>query len=434
MTDSPHARLLRRLQEWQFWPCAAVFYLDLHDFRTLNRLASPAVADAVIASVGSMLHEWAGRGGVAGRLWSNEFAAAKALDHPQSALDEARALRELLMKRHFAGLPAGWNLSFSIGVICAKPGSDWAQQLRQAGAACDESKRRGTNQICVHSGGNVDVRNRRINVDNVNDFRQLMSRGALTLQPQPIMEIYAPQPRLAKAEFLMRMEKNGVFMPLPSGMIESLERFGMATELDRFSCNFILSWLQEHRDNRLLPNVSINLSGRSIADGAFMYRVFNDVRGADLPRGKLTFEITETTAVEHLDVASEVIAEFRSIGVGFSLDDFGSGLCSFGYLQSLQVEEVKIDGRFVRGVADDNASEQIIRAINQVAHATGKRTVAEFVDERAKLEVLRRIGVDYAQGQLFYPTVTPEKLLELLRSDDEAGTGGGPNVTAVRKI
>jgi EAL domain-containing protein (putative c-di-GMP-specific phosphodiesterase class I)/GGDEF domain-containing protein len=433
MNDSPHARLLRRLQEWQFWPCAAVFYLDLHDFRNLNRLASPAVADAVIASVGAVLHEWAGRGGVAGRLWSNEFAAAKAMDHPQSAIDEARELRELLMQRHFSDLPAGWNLSFSIGVICAKPGADWALLLRQAGSACEESKRRGTNQISMHLSSS-DTRGRRINIDNVNDFRQLMSHGALTLQPQPIMEIYAPQPRLAKAEFLMRMEKSGVFMPLPSGMIESLERFGMATELDRFSCNFILSWLQENRDHRLLPSVSINLSGRSIADGAFMYRVFNDVRGADLPRGKLTFEITETTAVEHLDVASEVIAEFRSIGVGFSLDDFGSGLCSFGYLQSLQVEEVKIDGRFVRGVAEDNASEQIIRAINQVAHATGKRTVAEFVDERAKLEVLRRIGVDYAQGQLFYPTVTPEKLLELLESDDLGeAAAAAQGMAAVRK-
>jgi EAL domain-containing protein (putative c-di-GMP-specific phosphodiesterase class I) len=145
-----------------------------------------------------------------------------------------------------------------------------------------------------------------------------------------------------------------------------------------------------------------------------MDALLRDVRSAHLPHGKLCFEITETAAIEHLDIAAEVIGAFRSFGCGFSLDDFGSGLCSFGYLQSLPVDEVKIDGRFIRDVAQSGVSQEIVRAIHQVAHATGKRTVAEFVDDPRKLRALRNIGVDYAQGWLFYPTVTPEKFVELL--------------------
>jgi Amt family ammonium transporter len=78
---------------------------------------------------------------------------------------------------------------------------------------------------------------------------------------------------------------------------------------------------------------------------------------------------------------------------------------------------VKIDGRFVRDIAVEQSCREIVNAIHQIAHATGKKTTAEFVDDRRKLEVLREIGVDYAQGYLFYPAVPPEKLLELLELD-----------------
>jgi diguanylate cyclase (GGDEF)-like protein len=411
MSASSHSRLIDRLQNWDYWPCAALFHIDLHDLRNLNRSVSPDAGDEVIAAIGRALKDWVGNAGHWTRLWSNEFVAAKAIDHPQAAVDEACGLRDALLATPLRGPARAWQPALSIGVVCGKPHAEWMPLLRQAELACEHAKRRGINQISTQ----IAETKRRFSTEHVNEFRQLLNDGALVLHPQPIMDIRADEPRLAKAEFLIRMEKNGVHMPLPQGMIESLEHFGMSTELDRFSSNFILAWLQSHTGViGTLSNVSINLSGKSIADGAFMYKLFNEVRGANLPHGKLTFEITETTAIEHLDVASDLIAEFRSIGCGFSLDDFGSGLCSFGYLQSLPVQEIKIDGRFVRGVEHEQASQEIIRAIRQVAHATGKKTVAEFVDHRGKLGVLRKIGVDYAQGYLFYPTVTPEKLLSLL--------------------
>src|SRR3546814_10065275 len=115
------------------------------------------------------------------------------------------------------------------------------------------------------------------------------------------------------------------------------------------------------------------------------------------PVGKLGFEITETAAIAQLEIAADIIEDFRSIGCSFSLDDFGSGLCSFGYLHSLPVTEVKIDGRFIRDIADDPLAREIVRAIHQVARAAGKRPVAEFVDDSRKLAVLKEIGIDYAQ-------------------------------------
>jgi EAL domain-containing protein (putative c-di-GMP-specific phosphodiesterase class I) len=414
MPISSYTPLLRKLRAWRFSPCAALLYLDLHDLRGLNA-RDPVIADRLIAAAGKAAAEWAGESGIGLRLWSNEYVVARAIDHPQSAVDEARALRERLLALTVPGLPAAWTLSLSLGVAVVRPGADWEAALRQAVQACGAAKRRGVNQIVAGGANGQEQRNHLIGGEYVEEFRRMLAAGELTMHPQPIIDIRDGGTRPAKAEFLMRMEKNGVHMPLPRGMIESLERSGVVTELDRYSSAFILSWLQDNAAAmRKLESVSINLSAKSVADGDFMYRLFNDVRGARLRHHALCFEITETTAVEHLEVASEAISEMRELGCTFSLDDFGSGLCSFGYLQSLPVDEVKIDGRFVRDIAVEHPWREIVNAIHQIAHATGKKTTAEFVDDRRKLEVLREIGVDYAQGYLFYPAVTPDKLLELL--------------------
>lgn len=415
MPVSSYGGLLEQLQHWAYEPSAAVFYVDIRHLRSINRIAGASEGDAAIAAVLSELERWVGRLGITTRLWSNEFLAVKMIDHTQVAIDEATELRDRLSQIRYRSTLGDNPLSVSIGVTVIKPGADWRQAISDASHACEVAKGRGLNQIYCHTAGTPRRNPSLDGVADVENFRQLVANGQLALHPQPIMDIRGDQPVLRKAEFLLRMEKNGVYMPLPVGTIETLEYFGLIKELDRFSSTSILDWLSDNGSIfSRLNSVSINLSALSIVDGNFMDALLRDVRSARLPAGKLCFEITETAAIEHLDIAAEVISAFRSIGCGFCLDDFGSGLCSFGYLQSLPVDEVKIDGRFIRDVAQNAVSQEIVRAIHQVAHATGKRTVAEFVDDPRKLAALRGIGVDYAQGWLFYPTVTPEKFIELL--------------------
>ena len=400
-------------------PRAVLVYVDVRALRAINRIADAAEGDQVIARVSETMRAWSGRNGYSTRLWSNEFIALKPIDHTQMAVDETTDLRDRLAALNYRSSLGENPISVSIGVFVVTRGVDWNDALRVAGDASQQSKLRGLNQIVIHSGDS----HRRTKGPNsaaaVTEFRRLLANGQLALHPQPIMDITGPEPQLRKAEFLLRMEKKGVHMPVPSGTIETLEYFGLVSELDRFSTHFILDWLADNRSALArLHSISINLSARSIVDGRFMDDLLRDVRNAHLPAGKLCFEITETAAIENLEVAAEVIKTFRAIGCGFSLDDFGSGLCSFGYLQSLPVDEVKIDGCFIKEVAQNGASREIVRAIHQVAHATGKRTVAEFVDDPLKLTALREIGIDYAQGWLFYPTVTPEKFLELVALRD----------------
>ena len=412
---SQYAGLLRQLLQSPSDSLAVLLHIDLRNLGEINRITSPVEGDRLIQRAEQVLQEW-GRGrAVTGRIWSNEFIACKAIDHTQAAADEAAALRDRLGELRYDSAIGPVRIGVSLGFSLFRPGSDWSRVLAEAGEACAQAKRRGLNQICRFGAGSSWTDTPVYSPVAVTEFRQLVRNNQLALHAQPIMDIGHGEPRVAKAEFLIRMERNGVHMPLPAGTIEALEHFGLATELDRFSSSFLLDWL----DNQpgvleRLHNLSFNLSARSLVDGRFMEALYRDIKNARLPRGKLCIEITETAAIENLAVAAEVIAAFNSIGCAFSLDDFGSGLCSFGYLNSLAVEEVKIDGSFIRDLAHSPVAREIVRAVHQVACATGKKTVAEFVDDTRKLEVLRQIGVHYAQGWLFYPAVAPEKLLELV--------------------
>ncbi|MGQ0501846.1 MAG: EAL domain-containing protein [Panacagrimonas sp.] len=417
--DAPTSRyqhLLHELAAWRAGPLAALIYIDLRNLRDINRMAGVAEGDRVIRRVEQLLLQWGGHGTVSGRLWSDEFIIAKVIDHPDALTEDAIGLRDRLSTLRYESSMGQACIAVSIGASLYRQGADWERVVSEAQQASQHARRWGLNQVVRFgpvTGGGEDPG---AGPQAVREFRASLKGKVLRLFAQPIMDIAGTAPRIAKAEFLTRMERGGHYMPLPAGVIEALERYGLASELDRFSTRFLLDWIDDHRDvlNRV-HNLSINLSGASLIDAQFVDILYADVRSARLPAGKLCFEITETSAIQHLDVAAEVITAFKALGCRFSLDDFGAGLCSFGYLQTLPVDEVKIDGRFVRDIANNPVSQEIVRAIHHVAKVTGKKTVAEFVDDEAKLERLKRIGVDYAQGWLFSPAISPEKLLNLLK-------------------
>lgn len=391
-------------------------YVDLRHMRSVNRLGDPGAGDAVIARTLTVLESWCGTSGQAERLWSNEFVATKIIDNGETAVEEAAILRSRLTAIAYPSALGDNRIAVSIGmVIVNADDGDWALHVREAAEACQTAKHRGLNQIVSqsprHSGRSASA----VNASHVLHFRRLRDEGRLELHPQPVMDITGTTPRLAKAEFLMRMQQDDHWMPLPGGTIETLEYFGLSSELDRYSVQTLLHWLTQHEEVlHRLDGISLNLSARSIADGHFMDHLYDEVRALHLPPGKLGFEITETAAIDHLGIAAALINDFSGIGCTFSLDDFGSGLCSFAYLHSLPVTEVKIDGRFLRDIVDNPVSQEIVRAIHQVARATGKKTVAEFVDEPRKLAVLKTLGVDYAQGWLFHAAMPPAQFLNLL--------------------
>ena len=124
----------------------------------------------------------------------------------------------------------------------------------------------------------------------------------------------------------------------------------------------------------------------------------NQFKLTGMPHSAICFEITETAAIANFDKAAFLMRELKGLGCGFSLDDFGSGMSSFGYLKHLPVDHLKIDGAFVRNIADDRIDRAMVEAINKVGHVMGITTIAECVEMPETIAILREIGVDFAQG------------------------------------
>jgi EAL domain-containing protein (putative c-di-GMP-specific phosphodiesterase class I) len=143
---------------------------------------------------------------------------------------------------------------------------------------------------------------------------------------------------------------------------------------------------------------TINLSGASIIESSFLEFVKSQLKEYRIPPRLVCFEITETIAITHLDRATQFMQELKSMGCRFLLDDFGSGMSSFGYLKKLPVDYLKIDGLFVKDIIEDPIDRAMVKAINDIGHTMGLKTIAEFVENEDILQELNKLGVDYAQG------------------------------------
>jgi EAL domain-containing protein (putative c-di-GMP-specific phosphodiesterase class I) len=229
---------------------------------------------------------------------------------------------------------------------------------------------------------------------------------------QPIAAIEPGRNEKGHYEILLRMVNEEGSLVLPSEFLPTAERYHLASKIDQWVITTAFEWLRHHQD-RLdhLSMCSINQSGQSLGDAAFLECVNREFEKTGIPGSKICFEITETAAISNFASAGRFITDLKKRGCQFALDDFGSGLCSFAYLKTLPVDFLKIDGLFVKGVVDDPVDLAMVKSINDIGHVLGKRTVAEFVETPAILDKLSEIGVDYAQG---YGISRPRPLDELI--------------------
>jgi len=195
-------------------------------------------------------------------------------------------------------------------------------------------------------------------------------------------------------------------------------------ELDRWAVHECFRLLAAQKKRPQAPRVqtcSINLSGSSLSEESLLEFILEQLEHYRVDPRQVCFEITETSAISHLTAAQRLIDQLRQLGCRFSLDDFGSGMSSFGYLRQLRVDYLKIDGSFVRDMVKDRASAAMVDSINRIGHVMGQRTIAEFVETPAHVQALRALGVDYAQG---YAVAKPRPIEEVLAGEKAAALTG----------
>ncbi|MGH2744399.1 MAG: EAL domain-containing protein, partial [Thermoleophilaceae bacterium] len=224
----------------------------------------------------------------------------------------------------------------------------------------------------------------------VGRVRRAIEEERLVLHSQPILELATGD--VVGEELLVRMvDETGEIVP-PAAFLPTAERFGLIRDIDRWVVSRALELTAAGR------RVSVNLSARSVADPELTSRVEQGLEREGADPARLTFEITETAAAADMEEVRAFADRVQRLGCGLALDDFGTGFGSFIYLKHLPIRELKIDMEFVRHIADSPADRRLVQSIVMIAEALGVRTVAEGVEDAATLDLLRRYGVDLAQG------------------------------------
>jgi len=305
--------------------------------------------------------------------------------------------------------------------------------LSAADSACYLAKDGGRNRVKVYQPDDQQLRIRTGELEWVTRVASALDENRLVLYAQEIRPL---RPGLGDPRFevLLRLVNETGDLVSPMAFIPAAERYGMMAKLDLWVIDRAVAELgARQRDGLKLPLLILNLCGASIVDPALLGYVRDRLAAANVPADRLGFELTETAAITNLAAAARMLRELRNLGCTIGLDDFGSGMSSFGYLRSLPVDFVKIDGHFVRDMHVDPVDRAMVSAIHTVGHVMGLMTVAEWVENEAAQDLLAAIGVDFVQG---YAVGSPMRLanaLQRLDSERAARTDGKPLVRLVRR-
>ena len=393
---------LRTLQEGQ--TPHAVFYMDLDQFKIINDTCGHQAGDELLRELSERLLHLIRQNDTLARLGGDEFGVLLCHCPPERAEAIAHRILEAVQALRFAWEGRRFDVGVSIGLVPVNgPAHTLPEILSQADSACYAAKEDGRNRIYVWQPTDQALRRRSGEMEWVGRIRAALDEGRLVLFGQAVHPLGPTDPDLAHLEVLMRLRDEDDRLISPGSFIPAAERYHLMPDIDRHVIDHAFAMLARHRaargDNaRCDPTVAINLSGQSLAQESMLEFVTERLQHYAIPPHCIIFEITETAAISHHERAQSLIRTLRYMGCRFSLDDFGSGLSSFGYLKNLPVDFIKIDGSFVRDISHNAVDSAMVTAIHRVGHVLGLRTIAECVESEATMERLREIGLDFVQG------------------------------------
>ena len=378
----------------------AMLYIDLDQFKAINDNCGHSAGDILLTRVAHLLESRLGNAFVA-RIGGDEFGAIIPLKNEQDIKAIAQSVIKEISNIHFNWEGQRYRVGASIGV--ASSSSLGTRSLKElmiaADTACFGAKELGRNRIQVYHPNEDYFLQRREELHSVAQLDSMLAQNRFTLHYQRLSPLTGN--RRSHAEILLRVRNTEGGFDIPVKFIHAAERYNLMPRIDHWviesACQQIAQWEKEKREIAI-ECFSINVSGASLSDEHFPDFVLNQIQSSSISPKRLCFEITESSAIANLKPALHFIESMRQAGATVAIDDFGSGLSSFGYIKRFQADYLKIDGAFISNIDTDSANFATVKAIVTLARAHGLRTVAEFVHNNSILQVIREIGVDYAQG------------------------------------
>ncbi len=375
----------------------ALLYIDLDQFKYINDTLGHAAGDRLLVEFSNRLKAFLREGDLLARFGGDEFTVLLYNVDAQSALRVAENLRRRVEDYRFLEQGNVYNISCSIGLAMIDNTTVTVDEcMAHADLACHLAKTQGRNRCYMYKPEDQDRSSMQADMGWAARVKEVLEKDQLQLVYQPIASVADGAVR--DYEVLLRMLCDDGQVIMPGGFMPAAERFGLINQVDRWMVKRAIAELGRLQQAGEDLRFSVNLSARAFEDHSLLPLISDLLREHRVQPQTLTFEITETAAIGNLSAAVEFITALKALGCQFALDDFGSGFSSFTYLKHLPVDKIKIDGSFVQNMVHTPVDQAMVRSMNQVAHALGKITIAEFVENEETLRLLRSFHVDFAQG------------------------------------
>jgi diguanylate cyclase (GGDEF)-like protein/PAS domain S-box-containing protein len=379
---------------------SALCFLDLDRFRVINDSCGHRAGDELLRQIAILLQQHVRTGDTLSRLGGDEFALLMEGCSIDDARKVAAKLHESIEQFRFVWEGQTMSIAVTIGVVAINEFSRSVEQVMSAAdSACYTAKKEGRNRYKVYREDDAVIARHQGEIQWVGRIQRALEERRFVLYYQPILPVDRSSRRRSHGEILLRMMGEDGQIILPGAFMPAAERYHLISRIDQWVVRESLRWLGEHP---LLLEASefwaINLSGQSLGSPGMLEFIIEQMEVSAVPAEKLCFEVTETSAIANFARAGDFIERLRERGCRFALDDFGTGVSSLAYLKILPVDLIKIDGMFIRDIARDDVDAVSVRSIAEIAHASGKLTVAEFVETEEIDGKLKALGIDFAQG------------------------------------
>lgn len=380
----------------------SLIMIDLDDFKEINDTYGHPAGDLALTELANVLQAQVRQGDLACRIGGDEFI----LLLPETPLEGAKALARKLCDRlrahRYFYQGTSFHVTCSLGIVSyPQDGKSVHELLAHADLAAYEAKRRGKDEICAYddlktrrTGGALTRDSLAEQRSEVEALREALAERRIVPFFQPIVDMASGQ--VVAFEVLARLIPS-VGDPIPAGrFITVIEKYGLGRELDRQIIAAALAALRDFPGEK--PTLFLNLSVQEIQNRNVLGFAARLCDQWGLDPGRIVFELLERHAVDDLEKMRQFIRQLRKRGFRFALDDFGSGYNSLHYLRELELDFVKIDGAFVRGMQTSRIDEALVRNLSNLCADLGMQTVAEFVENDEMFAMLQKMGITHAQG------------------------------------
>jgi len=380
----------------RFGRSGAFLTVDIDNIAMINDAFGFEIGDAVLSGLAERLDQLTGATDIVGRIEGDCFGLL--LDHcdEAGAADVAHKIIAGVRETAIQTVVGDVAITVSIGgVVFPISAQTSFDVMSRAEMALRQAKRDGRNHYVGYQLTEMQRQNLRQDMGIAKEVQEALLDNRLILAYQPIVDCVTFKPEYY--ECLLRMKRpDGTILPA-GAFVPVVEQLGLMRQIDHCTLDLAVAELERDRDVKL----TLNISGMTASDHPWLRRLVGMLRGRPEIASRLTIEITETVVLQDLDESARFVSAVRDLGCRVALDDFGAGYTSFRNLQALAVDMVKIDGAFVRDVAERPDNQLFIRTLLGLAKGFGLATVAECVETEAEAKVLVNEGVTFLQGYLF---------------------------------